>query len=290
MVTAAAAAAENNEIPTFFRTSSEQIPNSTGERLLWCDFVFFRSQPWPSLNRQLQELLCFRAHHAKVNPIFVISHSLHRQNLTGLIPFFTHVSISAFVGNMASLKNLLTYFGYEKEEKEKYKQMLLECTTPFSHMILNVQKMTMEIKSVELVPKSSGSKSASSAIATKKAEARKTEMFEGKMMTKKDALAHASAARFLSDKLVKNSKKARALFALIYAKLPKKSIDAETLSMTLRKANGRGKTTVSLIDYVATLVDHSKEPTDTVAKFHQYCIKQHNINLPTVFLVNKRFW
>lgn len=229
----------------------------------------------------------------RVNPCFVISHSLHRQNLSGLLPFFTHVSISAFVGNLASLKNLLTYFGFEPEEKQRYKQLLVECTTPYCHLVLDVQKMTIEMKTVPLVSNSTVavvSNTKGSAAAKRKLDAQKSELVDGRLMTKKDAQAHASAAHFLGDKLVKNGKKARALFQLIYSRLPKKNIDPDTLNMNLKRSSGRGRCTVSLIDYVATLVDSKKEPTEAVAKFHQYCIKHHNLTLPTVYLVNKRFW
>jgi hypothetical protein len=213
---------------------------------------------------------------------------------SGLLPFFTHVTVTAFVGNLSSFKALLTYFGFEPEEKQRYKELLLENKKPYSHLVLTVQKMTIELKSVEYVPPVGADKtvSAVSLMSGQQAHKRrtKTEVFEGQLVTKKDATALASAARFLTSKLVRNSEKALALFHLIYNQLPKRNIDANTLTIKLSKANGRGKTSVSLIDYVSVLSSPHASPTAEVAKLHKYCITKRHIVLPNVYLVNKKFW
>jgi hypothetical protein len=205
--------------------------------------------------------------------------------------------VTAFVGNLSSFKALLTYFGFEPEQKQHYKELLLDNKKPFSHLVLTVQKMTIELKTVDYVPPAgaktetvSGTSLLPAGHPAKKNKHAKTELFEGKMVSKKDAVALTSASRYLSGKLVRNSEKALALFHLIYNQLPKKNIDPNTLTIKLRKANGRGQTCVSLIDYVSVLSHPNLSPTAEVAKLHKYCITKRHIVLPNVYLVNKQFW
>lgn len=186
---------------------------------------------------------------------------------------------------MASFKQLLTYYGFTKEEREHYRKQLYAVDSPFSHFHLNVPKMTFELESPEFTPLTQGEGNN---------RKKSMELFNGRQMSKKDALAHANAYRFLGEKLIKNSAKAIALFEIIYSQLPKRQIDAKTLTIQLRKKKGftgeKGShVRVNLIDYLSALTDPLRQPTPLIAQFHAYIIRYHCVILPAVYVVNKRF-
>ena len=236
--------------------------------------------------RSLQELLNFQAHHRRVNPVFIISHSLHRQNISGLLCAFSHVYISAYKANIRSLQQLMTYYVFEKEEKQMHMKTLLLWKKPFSHFVLDVETREFKMKTYPYV----GPNQIAVSSEGKKNSNKKSALYQGRKMTTRDATAHERAYRFMGDKLVKNSEKALALFDLIYPKLQRQSIDVETLTVTLQKKKNGEATRISLIDYIATLVDVKREPTVLISLFHKYVVTVCHVMLPNTYLANKRFW
>jgi hypothetical protein len=204
--------------------------------------------------------------------------------------FFTDIRLTACKSNVASFNQLLNYFGFTKEERETYRQQLYAASNSFSHFHLHVPSMTLELKKLPFIP-----------LDTKQQQHQSggsggggLELFQGRNMSKKDALVMANAQRFLGEKLVKNSAKAIAIFELIYAHLPKRQIDAKTLTIRLQRkklnAEGKGATVaISLIEYASVLCDPSRAPSLLIALFHAYIIRYHGIVIPSVYVVNKRF-
>jgi hypothetical protein len=270
--------------------------------------------------RILQELLNFQCHHQKVSPIFVISHSLHRevlllvcvcvcvcvrtttyifscrQNISGLLCFFQTCVISAYKANVRSLRQLLTYYCFTKEESEAYVKQLLDWEKPYSHLFFHVESREFHMQTFPYIPpvdqrEPNGHK--------------KTVVYQGRAMTKKDAVAYERAKRFLGNPdLVKSPEKSLAIFDLVYPRLLKSSFDVETLTVTLNKFDtGRKrkaaddyahnpkptKIQCSVIEYIACLTEADKEPSPLIAQFHAYIVNSRNIILPTAYLDNKRF-
>ena len=156
--------------------------------------------------------------------------------------------------------------------------------------MFDVEKRTFVMKTYKYLPpnKAASGSSEDNTAAERRRSSKKTALFQGRKMTQKDAIAYERANFFLGEKLVKNSKKAYALFEIVYPKLLKRFLDPETLTVTLGR---KGEPiNVSLIDYVATLTDPQREPTELVSLFHKYLLTVRRVSLPTTFLANKRFW
>ena len=119
---------------------------------------------------------------------------------------------------------------------------------------------------------------------------KRSALYQGRKMTERDAVAYERASFFLGEKLVKNSKKAYALFEIVYPQLVKRSVDVKTLTVTLRRLKGGHLAKISLIDYVSTLTDPSQKPTELVSLFHRYVLTARRVTLPTTYLANKLFW
>ena len=180
----------------------------------------------------------------------------------------------------------MSYYVFEKEEKQQHMKTLLLWKKPFSHFVLDVEKREFKMKTYPYV----GPNQVAAKGEGKTSGNKKTALYRGRKMTNRDATAHESAHRFMGDKLVKNSKKALALFDLIYPKIPRQSVEVETLTVTLQKKKHGEVARISLIDYIATLVDVGKEPTVLISLFHKYVVTVCHVILPMTYLANKRFW
>jgi hypothetical protein len=191
----------------------------------------------------------------------------------------------------------LNYYGFTQEEKEKYKKQLYDAKDVYSHFHLDVLKLTFELVTLPFTPLEEGGGNSS----RKKKKGRgggntnnQMELFQGRRVTKRDALVLSNAHRFLGEKLVRNSRKAIALFELVFSCLPKNLINPKNLTMTLKKKGAKtgrsSKVTVSLIDYCSVLTNTHAVPSELISQFHQYLIREHQITLPTAFITNKRFW
>ena len=185
----------------------------------------------------------------------------------------------------------MAYYVFEKEEKQAHLKTLLTWSRPYSHFILDVEKRELKMRTYDYLPPNQKTKSAAATKREKKNERkRKVALYQGRKMTERDAVAYERANFFLGEKLVKNSKKAYALFEIVYPRLVKKSVDVQSLTVTLRRLKGGHLVRISLIDYVSTLTDPSQKPTELVSLFHKYILTARRVTLPKTYLANKLFW
>ena len=185
----------------------------------------------------------------------------------------------------------MAYYVFEKEEKQAHLKTLLTWNRPYSHFILDVEKRELKMRTYDFLPPNQKAKSAASGREKKRDSKReKKALYQGRKMTERDAVAYERANFFLGEKLVKNPKKAYALFEIVYPQLVKKSVDVKTLTVTLRRLKGGHLAKISLIDYVSTLTDPSQKPTELVSLFHRYVLTARCVTLPTTYLANKLFW
>lgn len=201
---------------------------------------------------------------------------------------------------MRSLRQLLTYYCFTKEESEAYVKQLLDWGKPYSHLFFNVESREFHMQTFPYIPPVTDQQRQPNGH-------KKTVVYNGRNMTKRDAVAYERAKRFLGDpNLVKFPEKSLAIFDLIYPRLLKSSFDVETLTVTLNKVDtGRkrkpyhegtsssskpAKIQCSVIEYIISLTDDTnKQPSALIAQFHAYMVNSRNIVLPTAYLENKRF-
>jgi GTPase SAR1 family protein len=233
----------------------------------------------PAQFRILAEVLNVGVHHRRLSPTICVTHSVIKQNIHALLPFFTRIYFSGCKSSIPSLRNVLQHFGFQKEEKEFHVRNLIANKTPWSHYVLHVDQLVIE--KVQY-PFEEGSDD--------EEDGKKGKKKKKMHVSAREALTQKNALRYFS--VLKNSKEAMACWDLIYCKLEKRNIDPHSLEITLQTKGGkRAPVTISLISYVAALVDtDGKVPAShEIAKFHQYCQTEKAIKLPSVFVLNRGF-
>jgi energy-coupling factor transporter ATP-binding protein EcfA2 len=219
--------------------------------------------------KTLQNVLNYKAHHDKVSPVLVISHSLEKQNLIGLLSSFTHIYVTANKSNVPSFRRLLTIYCYSESEKQAYLTKFLQVTDKFQHFCLDVDKMTIELESFRM-------------------DELDDDQLPNKKAAPKAVIASANAARYLAvDK--KEVEKKIALFELLYPGLPPKQFNHKNLTLKV-KNNAKEEMVVSIIDYLTAMVDESAVPDPLLLQLHQYLKKTRGVALPRSFVLNKAFW
>ena len=230
----------------------------------------------PAQFRALQELLNFSNHHRKVNPILCVSHALTRNNIHALLPYFNRIFLSANNSGMTTLRTLLNYFGYDKQEKAEQFNRLKNLKSPFCHFFFDVDKGEVGLKTFKMSELDQDDEDRP----PKKRRATQAQ----------DSMASSMAIRFLSV-LRHNSDKALAIFDLLYPGLPAKHINPNNLTIKLKKrSSDKVAVTVSLLDYISALVDEEARPSSLVLKFHRYVRDVRRVHLPHCFVANKSFW
>jgi ABC-type cobalamin/Fe3+-siderophores transport system ATPase subunit len=242
-------------------------------------------QATPAQFRILCEILSVKVHHDRLSPTIAISHALMRQNLYGLLSYFTRIYITGYRANLRSFTKVLQYFGFQDDAVREHVRNFLACTEPFTHFLVNVERFTVEKVKFPFTPESEESADHLKRIKKNKNGSKRS------TMTARDSIAMAKADRYLS--VLKNHKEAKAIFELLWCKLNKKLIDPNTLEITLPQKSG-GKLVISLIEYIASLTQ-DEEDKDVPAsketlKFHKYCRSVHSIRLPNHYVLNRAFW
>jgi GTPase SAR1 family protein len=242
-------------------TQLEDLKNAAliFEDLIACSKIQFKT---------IQEMLNYYAHHNLVSPIICVSHSLHNNNIFGLLPYFNIIFISAVQSSLGSLKSLLQYYQYEPEEKILYLNQLKNCDEKdFNHFMINVEKRQIKLTCAQ--------------------DPEKLETFDPE--NKLSATPGLSAQKFLGH--LKNSIDMLRLFDIIYQVIPTHRFNEKDLTVKLpKKCKGRKKQNVkiSLIDYLSVLTSPNEPVDETLYKFHKYLRKKKNIILPKTYVKNKK--
>ena len=195
----------------------------------------------------------------------MVAHSVTKTNIFSLLELFNYIYIAAKQSSIPSLKHVLRHFGFTKAEQEEQVKVLKSCTEPFAHLLLDVETRELTMTRVEDTAKT--------------LQQQQQQQQQGK----KDV--RATAERFLT--LLDEPQKALALFDLIHPNLPKDKLNEADLTVTLKR--GGGNVQVSLIEYLASLVDPEDEPHQLLQLFHEY-LERKNVRLPRCFVLNRRYW
>lgn len=197
----------------------------------------------------------------QVNPLCVVAHSVTKTNIFSLLELFNYIYIAAKQSSIPSLRHVLRHFGFTKAEQEEQVKILKDCIEPFAHLLLDVETREITMTKVE--------------------DAAKPQ--QQQQQGKKDA--RATAERFLN--LLDEPQKALALFDLVHPSLPQGKLNEADLTVCLKR--GGGSVQVSLIEYLASLVDPEDEPDHLLQLFHEY-LERRNVRLPRCFVLNRRYW
>ena len=245
----------------------------------------------PEKFESLQEILNYSSHHLNVNPVIIITHSAQKNGIYGLLPYLTHVYLSAVKSSVASLQAVLRGYQFEKPEKDAIARKLLSCEEQYCHLVLDVEARDTSFVKAErqegkarpvLIEKTLEKKRPSSAYPT----LRQQEEKEGKSLEGGEESTRAAAKRFLG--VLENKEIALALYDLIVRKLPGHKLDSADLNLTLKSADNKDEV-ISLIDYIGALTSKRSKPDKNLIKLHRYLIRK-GAKLPKSYVLNKRFW
>jgi ABC-type dipeptide/oligopeptide/nickel transport system ATPase subunit len=225
----------------------------------------------------IKEATNWMNNHKKLNPLAIISHSLMRTRMYGILPYISLIYISAVKSSIVSLRNLLHYYSFEPAEKKTYVDMLLKCNEPYSHMLLNVETRSIVMTRVES--------------SVRNAEERQKQLAERELVDaplRRFSAAQEQARKYLG-KIRVNSDYAIVLFDLIFPVLPHHRYNER--DMTVQLVRGGQPITINLIDYLSSLVSESEEDLDYESvQFHKYLTRKKKLNLPKTLVVNRKFW
>lgn len=225
----------------------------------------------------LQQLLCVRSHHDRVNPVIAISHHLMRNNIHGLLAYFNFIYVAAVKSNIASFRYLLKYYAFEEDEIRQHIRRFKAANEQFTFFMFDIERQSIRLTRAEESVRRHDMDSKLLAM-RKKMEA---------PLRLRDT-AFASAKKYLT-RMRRNSDYALILFELIYPYLPVERLDANHLTVTLSKEGREVK--VSVIDYIGALLDETQgEPDYYVYQFHRYLRRKKNLHLPKTYVLNKIFW
>jgi energy-coupling factor transporter ATP-binding protein EcfA2 len=205
----------------------------------------------------LQNVLSFSAHHQDVSPIVIIAHSIQHNNIQGLLPHVTEVFFTLSKSNVRSLGVVLSYFRFDKKEKELMEKKFLSAADVYGYFCLDVGKRTFE-------------------------QMGGVAKITGGIKRKGPAI---SAGRFL--KHAADVEKAQLLFDLIFPRLPEENKSEENFSLTLTSKKTGKLYTISVLDYIFALTDPDEVPSVELNSMHNYVMNL--VHVPKRLIMNKKF-
>ena len=190
----------------------------------------------------------------------MLCHSLHNVDLYQVLPWVHKIIITGSLCNVKSVRSVLSYFEFEKNEKESYLRAFKENKNAFVHWCLDVEKRTVTL----------------------------LEHCEEENM---NSLVDVSAGDDRSLALsmlgeLENPGKATAVFNLIF-KHVKKRVNTDDFTIKLKSGKTREGVTISLIEYLDAVTTAGRPKDKTLLQFHKYI--QRFVRVPKCFILNQFF-
>jgi hypothetical protein len=207
----------------------------------------------------LQHLVSYKCHHDSVSPAVLVTHSIQKNNLQGILNYLTHVYFTASKCNVKSLRVVLDDYDLDKRQKESFRRDFRANAEPYGHFCLDVERGTFERVR---------SPSETAATTTRRLP----------------EVPRISPARYLEH--TKNPEKALLVFDIVNSRLPQSALGDEYTVKLESKLLGH-PVTVSLIDYADCATDVSKTPSKELCSFHRYV--SSIAHLPSCLVDNKKF-
>jgi hypothetical protein len=205
----------------------------------------------------LQSLCNYGAHHSNLRPILILTHSIQKTGLRGVLAYATHVLLTLCKTNASALGQCLDFLKFPKGEKERLQREFVDAASGdrygYCELDLGSGKLVVD---ASLPRREEAAPDGGDAAAATPPPPPRIE-----------------ASRYLEH--LKNPKKALLLHDVIYPRLTDK-IKALGGNYELRlvsKSDGRS-VSVSFLDYLDTLTDESKRPTREMRSVHTYVRKR----------------
>lgn len=222
----------------------------------------------PFQAKTLREAINFNAHHKK-QKIFVVTHHVYKTNIYQLIPYFNYVVFTSSISNLPILKLILQYSQIDKQTLEEWAAFFTKKTKPFAYFIFDSEQQSFY--------------RADTLADLRKRNFKSIDGISNQSKPSKDDLIIRFDS-FVNNDIHKQS--ASTIFSiLINALASLENINPIDLSLQCQSDN---KTiSISLVDYVMSLLDKSTKLTKFNVFLHKYFLKRCKI--PMMFIKNKRY-
>jgi hypothetical protein len=194
---------------------------------------------------------------------------------------------------MSSLRALLNFYSFEKDQKLYYLNQLKNVEKKYSHFLFTVSTQKFEIVRYPYKPPDADDESDEE---SQNVRPRLPDRLRQRNAEKtRDAIAIERAKRFLSVGTAFGSKEASeaalVIFEMLYPFLPKDKINVHNLTIRLRFGSGDGREAIiSIVDYIANLCHEGSEPSFNIIRFHDYVKYVKKIHISQCFIANRLFW
>lgn len=269
-------------------------------------------------DRALRTTLNYRAHH-KRQLVFVISHHVFRTSIHSMLPYFNSILFTSAKSNLPLLKHVMQHFKTDQDAQDHvirhfkitmpagnaYNIFYFFSAVDQSIYLVNGIENLLAARNLERVdPDPELSEYSSSSVREAKprlsggsGSSSKSQVVSllssSSPSEKSQQLAHRRSVDILQDKFdkfvsgEKNRHQASAVFSIILGCVPLHLIKETDLTLSFRYKNGRERRgSVSLIDYVTTLLDKNGLCNKNIIFLHRYILKKCRI--PKVFMLNSK--
>lgn len=246
----------------------------------------------------LRTVLNRTAHHEK-QLVFVISHHVYKTSLYNMLIYFNAVVFTSCKSNLPLLKHVMQQFKCEPNSQDHVLRQFqnsrpakpfdtfyfFSCLDQNVYSVEGIGNLTSCSQIEKISPDSEMSEREPSLRPPPS-----TSTSSGKRGGSVSAKGKMERLQEKFDKFVSgetNKRQASAVFSIIVGCLPLHLVRETDLALSFRYKSGRERRgTVSLVDYVTTLLDESAPCNKSILFLHRYISKKCNI--PNVFLLNSK--
>ena len=233
--------------------------------------------------QQLRRNLNYDAHH-KSQKLFCVSHSIYKTSVWSLLSFFHSIIFTSAPSNVPVLRITLNYFKIDKEQVslwiEKFKKISAGGRNKNLYFFFDCSQLTFwastdltDPRQLKLV----GSLNLDSVSDLREADSDSEPGLRKELQEKFDKFLDGHPFR----------SQASAAFSIIVNCLELSLIREHDLTVCFKSRTGGRLTRLSLVDYIAALLDAEAEVTKSHVVLHKY-LKQFCF-LPKVFVKNEKF-
>lgn len=213
----------------------------------------------------VQNILTYNSHHFNIEPIFLLTHSISKNNVYPLLPFVKGIMfMTCSNSTINTVKTILRYFSFDKKSLSTAISRWQHFSHPYHIFLFNVETNVFDFQNLE--------------------------HFFSKRNSKKSKKSTEVSKYFIlqeGERIFKllgyKSKLALDLLNFITEKLTMKSFDEPTFSITMKKHNSKQIINVNLIQFVMFLIKTSNSKTAKTPKdyfiFYKILLLKHNMPL-----------
>lgn len=228
----------------------------------------------PKEEQKLRHCLNYDSHHKSIK-LFCVSHTIHKTSMFSMLPLFHYIVFTATASNIPVARFTFNFFKLEKPVIQDWLSEFKKRKRPGEYLIMDCSNLKLYGSDDFLdscyflhdsVPRQTEVESVASAAEPEKTEKRFERFFDG----------HSQKSL------------AVAIFSVISRSLTSKFLDQKDFTIKFQTRSGSVKK-ISLVDYIACLLDPSQIPTKDLMVVHNFIQKSELCVIPK-YMIKNTFW